>query len=186
MNSQIESNKSCLPWTKPTRPTKPCSTSSTASKDTPKRALAIFRKSRAWPPATGLSKNPNCSRPRRRNHHQPFRNRVLMTSTLVLVLSMAIAASPFAAAATPTTVLFSESFDDAGLTNRNWYDGTDFRIVGDSWIGQGCIEYEWLSPDTQASGSSGVRRLFEPTEEVCLRFYLKLSKDWGWTGRDYH
>ena len=109
-----------------------------------------------------------------------------MTSTLVLVLSMAIAASPFAAAATSTTVLFSESFDDAGLTNRNWYDGTDFRIVGDSWIGQGCIEYEWLSPDTQASGSSGVRRLFEPTEEVCLRFYLKLSKDWGWTGRDYH
>jgi len=28
--------------------------------------------------------------------------------------------------------------------------------------------------------------LFEPSEEVWLRFYLKLSKNWGWTGRNYH
>jgi len=31
-----------------------------------------------------------------------------------------------------------------------------------------------------------VRHLFEPTDEVAIRFYLKLSKGWGWSGRDYH
>jgi hypothetical protein len=31
-----------------------------------------------------------------------------------------------------------------------------------------------------------MRRLFQPTDEVYLRFYLKLSKGWGWSGRNYH
>ena len=35
-------------------------------------------------------------------------------------------------------------------------------------------------------GSSPVRHLFEPSEEVSLRFYLKLSQGWGWSGRNYH
>ena len=41
-------------------------------------------------------------------------------------------------------------------------------------------------PRLEGSGSSGVRRLFEPTDKVYSRFYLKLSKGWGWTGREYH
>jgi hypothetical protein len=28
--------------------------------------------------------------------------------------------------------------------------------------------------------------LFEPTDEIFVRFYLKLSAGWGWTGRNYH
>lgn len=32
----------------------------------------------------------------------------------------------------------------------------------------------------------GIRHLFEPTDVVYLRFYIRLSKDWGWTGRPYH
>lgn len=104
----------------------------------------------------------------------------------MLGLGLAIAARAFAGAATLAGVLFSESFDDPDVTRRNWYDGTEFRIVGDSRAGKGCIEYEWRNGDSKASGSSGVRHLFEPTDEVWLRFYLKLSKGWGWTGRDYH
>jgi hypothetical protein len=109
-----------------------------------------------------------------------------MTKTLVAGIGLAITACAFAGAATRVDVLFSESFDDADLTKRNWYDGTEFRIVADSWAGQGCIEYEWRSGDSKASGSSGVRYLFEPADEVWLRFYLRLSKGWGWTGRNYH
>lgn len=97
-----------------------------------------------------------------------------------------IAGCTFAGEATRAGELFSESFDNGDLIQRNWYDGTNFRIAGNSWAGRGCIEYEWLSGDTKASGSSSVRHLFEPSDEVCLRFYLKLSKDWGWSGRDYH
>ena len=109
-----------------------------------------------------------------------------MTKALVFVLVMAVPTGSFAAEGLREGVLFSESFDDGELTRRNWYDGTGFRIVGDSRASKGCIEYEWLGPDTKVSGSSSVRRLFEPTDEVCIRFYLKLSKGWGWTGRDYH
>ena len=82
-------------------------------------------------------------------------------------------------------ILFSESFDDADLAQRGWYDGARFRIAGDAFAGEGCIEYEWTDAHLPVQGSSAARRLFEPTEEVALRFYLKLSKGWGWTGRNY-
>jgi hypothetical protein len=83
-----------------------------------------------------------------------------MTKTLMLGIGLAIGAC----AAMQASVLFSESFDDADLTKRNWYDGTKFRIVGDSWAGQGCLEYEWLGADSKVSGSSGVRRSIDPTD----------------------
>lgn len=89
----------------------------------------------------------------------------------------------------PTTpgTLFSESFDDAKLLNRGWYDGNVFNISADeACVGKGCIEYPWEKGGTKPSGCSGVRHLFEPTEEVYLRCYIKLSPGWGWTNRTYH
>lgn len=102
-------------------------------------------------------------------------------------LGMVVAAARLAAGAAPADgVLFHESFDDANLTNRNWYDGTESRIARGSWAGQGCLEYEWIGPDAKVSGSSTIRRLFGPTDQVWIRFHLKLSKGWSWTGRNYH
>lgn len=109
-----------------------------------------------------------------------------MIRTILLGISLTIAACLFADATQPTSTLFQESFDDADLSKRGWYDGTEFRIVGDSFAGRGCIEYEWIDTNSKVSGSSGTRHSFEPTDEVFLRFYLKLSKGWGWTGRNYH
>ena len=86
----------------------------------------------------------------------------------------------------PRGALFSESFDDAKLKGRKWYDMTRIRIVGDAAAGKGCIEYEWIGKSSKVQGSSSMRRLFRPTDEVYIRFYLKLSKGWGWTGRNYH
>ena len=48
--------------------------------------------------------------------------------------------------------------------------------------GNGCIEYHWKPGTTTPEGSSGLRRLFEPTETVYVRFFIKLSQGWGWTG----
>ncbi len=79
-------------------------------------------------------------------------------------------------------ILFSESFEDAGLAGRSWYDGTRFRMTGNALAGKGCIEYEWPDRQSGVKGSSPVRRLFEPTDEVSIRFYLKLSNGWGWSG----
>jgi hypothetical protein len=83
-------------------------------------------------------------------------------------------------------LFFSESFENADLAKRNWYDGTQFRIAGAALAGSGCIEYEWTGQDSKVQGSSAVRRLFEPTDEVALRYYIKLSEGWGWSGRNYH
>ena len=86
----------------------------------------------------------------------------------------------------PGKALFSESFEDGALAKRGWYDGGQFRIVGGAFAGKGCIEYEWTDRQSKVQGSSPVRHLFEPSDEVAIRFYLKLSKGWGWSGRNYH
>ncbi|MCA9015429.1 MAG: hypothetical protein KDA77_08885 [Planctomycetaceae bacterium] len=85
------------------------------------------------------------------------------------------------------TVLFSESFDDGRLVERRWYDGDKFAVSDKQpFSGKGCIEYRWLAGATKPADSSGIRRLFEATDTVCLRCYIRLSKNWGWTGRPYH
>jgi hypothetical protein len=82
---------------------------------------------------------------------------------------------------------FSEGFDDSRLLERGWYDGDRFAISRqDPRAGEGCIEYHWKPRSTNPHSSSGLRRLFEPTDTVYLRCYIKLSKDWRWTGRSYH
>jgi len=111
--------------------------------------------------------------------------------TLIL-LNAGLAASgraaepPAGPRAAPAAGLFTESFEDDSLAKRGWYDGTSFRIVGNAAAGNGCIDYEWPDRQSGVKGSSPVRHLFEPTDEVYVRFDLKLSEGWGWSGRNYH
>ena len=91
-----------------------------------------------------------------------------------------------AGGASGRTALFQESFDDAKLEKRRWYDVTRIRIAGRGVAGKGCIEYAWADGNSKGTASSAMRHLFKPTGEVYLRFYLKLSKGWGWSGRNYH
>lgn len=84
-------------------------------------------------------------------------------------------------------LLFRESFEDAELLKRGWYDGNQFAISSAKpYAGDGCIEYRWNESGTIPESSSGVRHLFEPTETVYLRCYVRLSANWGWTGKPYH
>ncbi len=87
----------------------------------------------------------------------------------------------------PPAALFREGFDDSRLLERGWYDGSKFTISEKAPVaGKGCVEYRWKAGTTTPASSSGIRHLFEPTDVVHLRFYIRLSKDWGWTGRPYH
>jgi hypothetical protein len=110
-----------------------------------------------------------------------MRARALLTASLFLLLGAGVrAADP------PAGALFSEGFDDARLHARGWYDGGRFDISAEKpYAGAGCIEYRWKSGG-DGPGSSAVRRLFEPANEVYIRFYLRLSRGWKWTGRPYH
>ncbi|MEK6258863.1 MAG: hypothetical protein AABP62_09605 [Planctomycetota bacterium] len=96
----------------------------------------------------------------------------------------AIAADP---AGKPSAILFRESFDDPQLLKREWYDGDRFTISETQpHAGKGCLEYAWKASTSTPASSSGIRHLFKATDTVFLRCYIKLSKDWGWTGRAYH
>jgi hypothetical protein len=106
-------------------------------------------------------------------------------ATMVLVLASALGARADDASA--PGLLCSEGFNDALLTQRGWYDGQRFKISAqDPRAGGGCIEYHWKQRGTTPDSSQGLRRLFEPSETVYLRCYIRLSKGWGWTGRSYH
>lgn len=94
--------------------------------------------------------------------------------------SLATAAEPAA-----VTALVQESFDDEKLEGRGWYDVVAVRLAEGGVRGK-CIEYEWTSPREGVKGSAPARHLFEPSEEIYVRFYLRLSKGFGWTGRNYH
>jgi hypothetical protein len=100
------------------------------------------------------------------------------------VLSSTKAAEP---AREPSAVLFREGFEDSGLLQRGWYDGDRFTISNkEPFAGKGCIEYHWKPGTCSPDSSSGIRHLFEPSDVVYARFYLRLSKGWGWSGRPYH
>jgi hypothetical protein len=107
------------------------------------------------------------------------------------VWSRPIAAAPAYAVAAETAepqgdMLFQESFDDSRLLTRNWYDGDRFTISGEKpFAGKGCIEYRWLEEGLMPT-TSGLRRLFTPSESVYLKAHIRLSNGRGWTGRGFH
>jgi hypothetical protein len=87
----------------------------------------------------------------------------------------------------PAGLLFRESFDDAQLLKREWYDGEKFAIdTKNAKAGDGSLSCHFAAKGTIPDDSRGARRLFEPSETIYLKFYLRLSKDFGWTGRNYH
>jgi predicted amidohydrolase len=126
----------------------------------------------------------------------------MANKTLIWMQQASIAAAIGAALSLPATtrravsaepmdkrlgLLFREGFDDARLLERGWYDGKAFTISSEGpHAGGGSIAYHWKTDATTPESSSGLRRLFEPTETVYIRFAIRLSKNWGWSGRAYH
>jgi hypothetical protein len=83
--------------------------------------------------------------------------------------------------------LVREGFDDERLDQRGWYDVSKIGISKAAPAGgEGCIEFGWEDGATSPATSRGMRRLFEPSDSVYVRFQIRLSKNWGWSGRTYH
>src|SRR5687768_7431559 len=109
----------------------------------------------------------------------PFRLAINILPALLAAL-LAVAkptTAPAPKAPNPDSVLLAESFDDADLLKRGWYDGDRFRIVSSARLGKGCAEYEWLPRGSGAVGTAPARHLFDPTDEIFVRFYLRFSKN---------
>jgi len=102
------------------------------------------------------------------------------------MLWLMAAVTPLALAGqTPQTPFFSESFEDTALISRGWYDGNLFFLSDDAVAGRHSIQFRFEKGKLIPSDSSGVRHLFDPTENDYLRFYLKLSSNWSWTNKPY-
>lgn len=86
----------------------------------------------------------------------------------------------------PPALFFEESFDDPRLPDRGWYDGRTFAITAEGARSGSCLEYHWEPGTTTPARSSTARRLFGPTESVYVRFAIRLSPGWAWSGRPYH
>jgi predicted amidohydrolase len=107
--------------------------------------------------------------------------------TVLALIAMPIGTSSARSIDEAEVVLFREGFDDDRLSERGWYDGRTLLIAREgARAGTGCIAYHWRPGTTTAERSSALRRQFAPTESVYLRFFIRLSKGWGWTGRSYH
>lgn len=119
-------------------------------------------------------------------------NQVLRRSSLstLWVVALISGLSPCPASAGPDDaspgLRFREDFDDERLVERGWYDGKKFAIIRAGALNGGSLMYHWKEGTTTPDSSSGVRRLFDPSETIYLRAYLRLSPDWKWSGQPYH
>jgi hypothetical protein len=110
-----------------------------------------------------------------------------MVATLLPLIALTVPFLDDKPAQDRPALFFSESFDDDRLLDRGWYDGTKFKITDQrTHAGPGCIEYHWKQNTSNPDSSSGIRRLFTPSDTVCLRVHIRLSEGWAWTGRAYH
>jgi hypothetical protein len=109
-----------------------------------------------------------------------------MVWPLIVIAGASLGAEPATERRTEDLLIFAESFDNPALKDRGWYDLTRMRVAPEAHSGPAALEYEWIAGKPDVQGSSPARRLFPPTSRVYIRFYLKLSKNWGWSGRNYH
>ena len=91
--------------------------------------------------------------------------------------------------AAPPIVFFEESFEDANLGSRGWYDNTTVVITssehapGDS-TSSAQFTYNQGS-QTPTSGGS-IRKSFAETEEIYVSYYVKYSANWQGSNLPYH
>ena len=86
------------------------------------------------------------------------------------------------------TVLFSELFDDPDVSSRGWYDNTKVVISTTEHIpgSKGSAEYHWLQGVTTPTSGGAMRRLFTPTDSVCIDFWINYSTNYTGSNKPYH
>jgi hypothetical protein len=96
----------------------------------------------------------------------------------------AILAAPAAGAG----VLFNESFDDANVGQRGWYDNTRAYIstTEHSPGSAASLQFHFAPGATTPDSGGGMRHLFAATNSVYLRYYVKHSSNWVGSGHSYH
>jgi hypothetical protein len=86
----------------------------------------------------------------------------------------------------PSTLLFSESFENNSYSGRGWYDNTDQgTIVSGGQVGN-CLQWAWISGQTQPTKGGATRRQFTPSDELYITYYVKFQTGWRGSQKLYH
>ncbi len=85
-------------------------------------------------------------------------------------------------------LLIHEPCDDVAFTQRGWYDNNSLRIAADEHVpgSAGALEYRFLKGSATPTSGGGVRRLFTPSPNVYLSYWVKYSANWEGSNRPYH
>lgn len=85
-------------------------------------------------------------------------------------------------------VLFLESFEDASLAARGWYDVNQVRISTREHANGSAASFEcrFETGATECTGGVPGRRLFDALDELYFSYWVKYDKGWVGSGRAYH
>lgn len=113
-------------------------------------------------------------------------NQMIRKSITVLFLAFIVICRPVSAAGAENLVLyFTEGFSDANLSSRGWYDGISGHVVKyDPERESSVIEFNYASTGSQ-TGLGALRHSFPEADVVSLRYFVKYSTNWEWTGQSY-
>jgi hypothetical protein len=85
------------------------------------------------------------------------------------------------------TVLLTESFDDANLGSRGWYDGAVATLDDvDPVAGASSYRCSYAVGATGCTGGHPARVPIPETQSVYLKFHIKFSDNWVGSERPYH
>ncbi|MBM2814828.1 MAG: type sorting protein [Ignavibacteria bacterium] len=86
------------------------------------------------------------------------------------------------------TVFFTEYFDDNSIASRGWYDNTIINISSTERHGTSgsAAEFKFLKGARTPQSGGGIRRLFTPSDEVYLSYWVKYSSNWVGSQKPYH
>lgn len=86
------------------------------------------------------------------------------------------------------TMLFQESFDNARLASRGWYDDTTSLLSATEHIPNSgsSIEFKFNKGSTKPTAGSVLRRKFRATDSVYLSYYVKYGNTWVGSQHPYH
>lgn len=107
----------------------------------------------------------------------------IMTICQVLVCLLSLSGSSFGA------VLFKETFEDANLTSRGWYDSTNLQLSTSEHIPGSAhsVEYHFLQgAQMPAVSGEAIRKKYAETDSVYISYYVKHSANWVGSNRPYH
>jgi len=81
-------------------------------------------------------------------------------------------------------IYFSEGFEDLNFTARGWYSVTQNQTVVYDEERKGNV-LQFYAPEAGMVSGISMRHTIPETESVYVRFYVKYSENWEWTGQMY-